>query len=279
MNKQSKLSSKEKIQIDTGNSMASDEDQSTYSNEVPHTNSASNSLIQPDEIVSFLKKNLQFKEICQAILKQRVVDHAAQTRELIISSEEIQIDADQTRRNLGLERSTDTIAWLNDQLITVEDWEVGICDRLLTHKLVEEFFGRQVEGFFAQNRLDFEQVSLYQIVVPYERLARELFYQIEEREVSFYEAAHIYDVDSDRRHRCGYEGTIDRGNLKPEIAAAVFGAAPGEIVQPVQTEQGFHLFLVEEFIPAQLTPKVRDNILKTMFGEWLTGELNYLMNQ
>jgi len=259
--------------------MYANESHSPYSDEFSHTNPAFDSSVHPDEIVSFLKKSLQFKEVCQAILTQRIIDRAAQTRDLIISPEEIQAEADRARRDLRLERSSDTISWLDDQQITVEDWEAGIYDRLLTHKLVEVLFGQQVEGFFAENRLDFEQVLLYQIVVPYEQLAREVFYQIEEREVSFYEAAHIYDVDSARRARCGYEGTLYRGNLKPEIAAVVFGAAPGEVVHPVQTEQGFHLLLVEEFISAQLTSEVRDDILKTMFREWLTGELTYLMNQ
>jgi parvulin-like peptidyl-prolyl isomerase len=241
--------------------------------------SSSYSSIQPDEIVGYLKKNLQFKEVCQAILTQKIIAQTALEREIVVSSEEIQAEADRLRRDLRLERATDTLAWLSEQQITVEDWEAGICDRLLTQKLKETLFGKQVESFFAQNRLNFEQVILYQILVPYEHVAREVFYQTEEREISFYEAAHLYDMDSKRRYQCGYEGAVYRWNLKPEIAAAAFGATPGEVVRPVQTDQGFHLLLVEEFLPAQLTAEIREEILSTLFREWLSGELNHWLNQ
>lgn len=241
--------------------------------------SSSYSSIQPDEIVGYLKKNLQFKEVCQAILTQKIIDQAAQERKIVVSPEEIQAEADRVRRDHRLERAADTLAWLEDQQIIAEDWEAGIRDRLITQKLKEALFGRQVETFFAENRLNFERVILYQIVVPYEHVAREVFYQTEEREISFYEAAHLYDIDSQRRYQCGYEGAVYRWSLKPEIAAAAFGATPGEIVRPVQTEQGFHLLLIEEFISAQLTPEVYQEILTTLFREWLTGELNHWLHQ
>ncbi|NJK53562.1 MAG: hypothetical protein HC936_13500 [Leptolyngbyaceae cyanobacterium SU_3_3] len=82
--------------------------------------------IQPDEIVAFLKKNLQFQEVCQRILYQRIVDRAAQTQELVVMPEEIQAEAEQMRREMHLERAVDTIAWLKEQMISADDWEAGI---------------------------------------------------------------------------------------------------------------------------------------------------------
>lgn len=237
------------------------------------------SSIQADEIVSFLKKNLLYKDIRQRILYQRIIDQAARSRDITIAPKEIQAEADRLRREFRLERAAETLAWITEQQITVEDWEAGIHDRLLSEKLKQELFGHQVESFFAQNRLDFEQVLLYQIIVPYEKTAREVFYQIEEREISFYEAAHVYDIDEQRRHQCGYEGVVYRSRLMPALAAVIFGATAGVIIPPVQTESGFHLLLAEEFIPAQLTPEVRQHILNRLFQEWLLGELNYLLHQ
>jgi parvulin-like peptidyl-prolyl isomerase len=205
------------------------------------------------EIVSFLKKTVRYKEICHKVLFQKIIDRAAQERGVTVSADEIQTDAERLRRERRLQRAVDTFAWLADQQITAEEWEAGIRDRLLAKKLAEFLFSEEVEKFFAQNRLDFEQIVLYQLIVPYEQVARELFYQIEEGEISFYEAAHLYDIDRQRRRLCGCEGTLSRWSLKPEIAAAAFSAEIRQVLGPFQTEQGYHLIMIEEFIPAQLT--------------------------
>ena len=233
--------------------------------------------VQADEILKFLRKSVQLKEIYQKVLYQQIIAQAAQERDLTITPEEIQAEADRVRREKRLEKAADTLAWLAEQMMTADDWEAGIRERLLAQKLAETLFAKEVEKFFAQNRLDFEQILLYQIIVPYERVARELIYQIEEEEISFYHAAHLYDIDEKRRLQCGYEGKLYRWSLKPEIAAVVFNAQPGQVIGSLQTEQGHHLLMVEEFIPNELTPEKYQDILDRMFKEWLASELNYMI--
>lgn len=231
-----------------------------------------------DEIIEFLKKDIQYKDVCQKIIEQKVINQAAQERGLTVTTEEIQADANRLRREKRLEKASDTLAWLAEQMITPEDWELGIRDRLLAQKLAEHIFAKDVEKFFAQNRLDFEQILLYQIIVPDEKLAQELFYQIEDEEISFYEAAHLYDLDEKRREQCGCEGKLYRWSLKPDLAAVVFSAQPGEVIGPLQTEQGHHLLMVQEFIPAELTSQRHQEILDSMFKQWLASELNYMLH-
>ncbi|MCZ0901689.1 peptidylprolyl isomerase, partial [Microcoleus sp. HI-ES] len=115
------------------------------------------------------------------------------------------------------------------------------------------------------------------IVVANPQLAQELFYQIQEGEISFFDAAHLYDIDENRRHICGCEGKVYRWGLKPDIAVAVFSAKPGEVIRPIETELGYHLFLVEKFLPAELTPERYQEILHNLFNEWLANEVNYLL--
>ena len=83
---------------------------------------------------------------------------------------------------------------------------------------------------------------LYQIIVNDEKLAQEIFYQLEEQEISFYEAAHIYNIDEKRREQCGFEGKLDRWNLNPEIAAIIFSARLGEIIKPLQNRTELSYF-------------------------------------
>jgi len=226
-----------------------------------------------DVIVYSLKKTLRYKEICREVLQQELINQIAQEYAIAVEPDEIQIEADYQRRKLRLERASDTFVWLANQRVTPEEWEAGIHDQILVNKLSKALFDSEIARFFAENRLDFDQVLLYQIVVPYSQIAQELFYQIEESEISFFDAAHLYDIDSGRRRRCGYEGFVHRWNLLPAIAVAVFSAIPGQLLSPIQTEQGFHLLLAEEVTPAELTPETQQIIRDRLFKEWLESEL------
>jgi len=235
-------------------------------------------LIEASEIIELLRRELQLKTFTQKVLQKKVIEKAAQERGLTVTPEEIQVVGDQLRREKRLEKAADTIAWLVDQMISVEDLEAGIRDRLLAQKLAQHLFSKEVEKVFVQNKLQFDQIILYQIVVANQQLAQELFYQIQEGEISFFDAAHLYDIDENRRHLCGCEGKVYRWGLKPDIAVAVFSAQPGEVIRPIETERGYHLFLVEKFLPAELTPQRYQEILHNMFNEWLSNEVNYLLH-
>ncbi len=86
----------------------------------------SEAFIELDEIVRWLKKDLQLKEVCQKILYQIIIEQAAQSRGLTVTPEEIQRDAERLRRDKRLEKAADTLAWLAAQMITTDDWEAGI---------------------------------------------------------------------------------------------------------------------------------------------------------
>jgi parvulin-like peptidyl-prolyl isomerase len=231
--------------------------------------------LEPDDIVDFLRQNLRLRSLCQEIVEQRLLVRTAHERNLQVTASEIQEDANRMRYELRLESADRTLEWLNEQLSTVEDWEIGIRDRLLAKKLQNALFTDDIERVFVQSRLDFEQILLYRIRVPYQPLAQELYYQIEEAEISFYEAAHLYDMDEQRRLRCGYDGRLHRWDFEPDVAAALFGSSVGAVLGPFPVSQGYDLLMVSDFIPAELTDETRDLILERMSREWLESELNY----
>ncbi|MBE9031872.1 peptidylprolyl isomerase [filamentous cyanobacterium LEGE 11480] len=231
--------------------------------------------VTPEDVVRYVKKQFRYRDIAQGIFFQRLVSQAAESHNLIVDAEEIQVEADQFRYDQHLENAADTLAWLEDQQVTSTLWEESIVDHLMASKLSDFLFAANVEGVFATNRLNYDRAVLYQIVVPYEQIAAELFYQIEEDEISFYEAAHLYDIDQRRRQRCGFEGEVERIAMEPAIAAVVFGAQPRQVTSPTTTDLGYHLFWIEEFIPAELTTEIRQEIINQLFQQWLQGELNY----
>ena len=233
--------------------------------------------IKMEEIEDFLKESLSLRELCHQILGQKIIKKAAIARNITVTSEEIQAESEKIRREERLEKISDTLAWLEGNMLTPDEWESSLKNRLLAHKLAHDLMNKEVEAYFAQNRLNFDQFIIYQIIVPYQKLAQELFYQIEEEEISFYEAAHFYDINEQRRLMCGYLGKMHRWNFQPEIAAAIFRQPLQlrQVIGPIQTEEGFNLFQVEEYIPAQLTPEKYEEILGQLFQQWLQNEINY----
>jgi parvulin-like peptidyl-prolyl isomerase len=231
--------------------------------------------VSPAQIVAFLKSTLQYKSICQSILQQSVIEQVAQERALAIDPTIVQKAGEQQRIELRLERATDALAWLADQQITPQDWERGLVAKLLRDRLIDNLFALEIEKRFAENRLNYDRVVLYQIVVEQPELAQELFYRIEASEASFFDLAYQFDCDTERRMRSGFEGVIQRWQLQPAVASAVFNAQPGELVGPIQTSLGYHVMWVRECLPAELSDNLRQELLEGLFQEWIQGELTY----
>ncbi len=237
--------------------------------------------IETKEIVDFLRREMNLKEVCQRIVCEKIIERAAASRSITVTPEEIETEANKIRHAKRLQKASDTIAWLKEQMLSINEWEIAIKNHLLAQKLAHSLFEREAESYFAQNRFNFEQLIVYQITVPYPKLAQEIFYQIEEEEIGFFEAAHLYNNDEQNRYVCGYQGKINRWSCNPDIAAILFrDPIPlGQLLGPIQTEQGYHLFKVEEYIQAELTLERRQEIIDKLFKQWLHNEFNYVLHK
>ena len=235
--------------------------------------------IDINEIVRSLKHQINLRKTCCQILYDKIIEQAAEARNIDVTPEEIYLQAEEVRRFKGLEQTSDTVAWLKEEMLSLEEWETAIRKDLLSQKLARELFGHEAEIYFNQNRLNFDKFLVYQLVVPYEKLAQELLYRIEEEEISFYRAAHLYDIDEKRRNVCGYEGEVHRKDYPADIAAAIFRIPiPIGVTGPIRSQTGYHLFQIENHQPAEFTPEIHQKIIDRLFQRWLRNELNYMIH-
>ena len=236
--------------------------------------------ISSNEITAFLKQKMIYREICSQIVYGKIIDRVATERNIIVTAREIERKAEEVRRAKQIETTSETIEWLKNELLDTDEWEEALAKELLAQKLARELFAQEAESYFVRHRLDFDEFILYQLVVPYLRLARELFYQIEEEEISFYRAVHLYDIDEQRRYVCGYEGKVHRRDYPADLAAEIFKSpiSVGQLIGPIHSEQGCHLFKIESYTPAQLSSEVHQEIIYRLFQQWLVGEFSYLIN-
>ncbi|MDL5057069.1 peptidylprolyl isomerase [Geitlerinema calcuttense] len=231
--------------------------------------------LETEEIIDFLRRDLRLKDIYQEIASQKIINQTAQEQGLTVTSNEIQAELDRIRYEKCFDSPSVLLNWLDRQRVTLNELRQRIGEHLLTKKLANYLFSEKVDRLFSEHRSDFEQVLLYKIVVPYEQLANNILYQIIEEEVSFYEAAHLYDIDEKRRLHCGYEGKKRRCQLNPELAETLFNANTGEVIGPLKSfEKTYELFLVEEFSSPGLTTEIYEETLNGMFKEWLEAKLH-----
>lgn len=84
-----------------------------------------------------------------------------------------------------LQLTPETLAWLQEQRITVEDWSQGIRVDLLTKKLKEHLFGDTVDAHYISNRNDYKRVALSQILVRELPDALKVAHALREENASF----------------------------------------------------------------------------------------------
>jgi parvulin-like peptidyl-prolyl isomerase len=229
--------------------------------------------ISQEDIWHHVKIYCKIPSLIEGIVTYKIVAAAAVEAGIKVETEELQQAADQLRLKNKLQSADDTWSWLQKHSLSLDDFEELVYINLISGKLAQHLFADKVEPYFFEHQLDYAGVVMYEVVLDDEDLAMELFYAIQEGEMSFPELVHQYIQDRSLRRSGGYRGIVRRKDLKPEISAAVFAAKPPQVLKPIVTAKGVHLILVEEIIQPQLDDKLRAQIFSDLFSEWLKQQI------
>lgn len=227
----------------------------------------------PGEFLHQAKTLAHLPALADAIATRQIIQAQANDLSLDVTPQDLQQAADLFRNMNQLHSTEATFSWLEKYQLSLDEFEEFIHGNILSHKVADHLFSDQVEPYFYEHRIVYEQAIFYEILFDDEDLALESFYAIEEEELSFSDVAHQYIQDKESRRIGGYRGVVSRKDLKPEISAVVFASKPPTLLQPILTAQGSHLILVEEIILAQLTESLKAQILNKLFTEWLKEEV------
>ena len=228
--------------------------------------------ISNSDLAKHLKLSLQMPQVLTNLIDQRIIALTAKQEGVIIEEQELQAAADRFRFENNLIGSQDTLKWLNNYHLSVTEFEELIKNNLLKQKLGEHLFKDKVEPYFYTHQLEYNKASLYEIVLSDFNLAMELFYGIQEQELSFWDLAHQYIEDDSLRRRGGYMGLKTRDRLHPEIAAEVFvfdNSKLPQVLKPIAIEKKAHLICVEEIISPVLNDSLRQKIINRLYENWL----------
>ncbi|MEQ8996473.1 MAG: peptidylprolyl isomerase [Coleofasciculus sp. B1-GNL1-01] len=229
--------------------------------------------ISHEDILHQVKLSCQIPDIVEQIVTRKIIANAAEEAGIKVETEELQKAANKFRLMNKLRSADDTWAWLQKHNLSLDEFEEIVYNRLMSTKLAAHLFANKIEPYFFEHQLDYAGVVMYEVILDDKDLAMELFYTIQEGEMSFYEVAHQYIQDIELRRKGGYRGIVRRKELKPEISAVVFVATPPQMVKPIVTSKGVHLILVEELIQPQLDNMLRHQIFSHLFSAWVKQQV------
>jgi len=207
-------------------------------------------------------------EFVELAVEAALLRRAARELDIEATAEDLQEAANTFRKARGLYNAQEAQAWLTAHHLSMEEWQAGLEFDVLTRKVREAVTEKKIEPHFAQHLLSFEHVTLSQILVKDEHLARELLAQVAEEDADFHALARRYSTDAATRPAGGYLGIVRRGELPAAVQAAVFGARPGETAGPFETREGWQIVRVESVRPAVLDEETREEIRRALFAEW-----------
>ncbi|WP_066383649.1 MULTISPECIES: peptidylprolyl isomerase [unclassified Anabaena] len=233
-----------------------------------------NQKISLEDMIEHLKLSCEIPTILEAITTKRIITETAEKLGIEVSIAELQQAADSMRLANQLLKAEDTWNWLNRHYMSLDDFEEMAKINLLSAKLANHLFADKVEPFFYAHKIEYTGAVTYEVILDDEDLALELFYALQEGEISFQEIARQYIQNPELRRAGGYQGIRYRRDFRPEIAAAVFAATPPQILKPIITPKGVHIITVEEVITPQLDEPRRMQILRDFFTEWLQQQIN-----
>ncbi len=225
--------------------------------------------VSTDTFLRYGRITGQLQELVNGVINTLLVEAGAKEAGITVSDEELQTEADRFRSQLGLYSAKETEGWLKTLDLTVDDLESFCNGTVLSSKLCRNLFADKAEEYFTVNKLNFDEAEVSQMVVAEESLAQELLLQLKEGESRFADLAKDYSLDKVNGRLGGYTGWVSRESLGPSFAGAIFSAVPGEIVGPVETDEGYHLVMVHDVKRAEFNDDILENVMKRLMNHWL----------
>ncbi|HEY9833434.1 MAG TPA: peptidylprolyl isomerase [Stenomitos sp.] len=225
------------------------------------------------DILAYLRRSHKMAEIATSAEHEALILALCEQQNITVSDEEVQAAGNEFRLKHKLLGASETLAWIEEQRITVEDWTQGIRFALLENNLKEHLFGSSVDGHYLSNRKDYRRIALSQILVRELSDAVTIVAKLQEDKSDFCALAIEYSKGQQSKEKGGFAGIHFLSKLMPEVAQAISEATEGKVVGPLQTKLGYHIIKIEKWFPVELNESVREEILESLFRAWLREQI------
>jgi peptidylprolyl isomerase len=228
-----------------------------------------NGLFDVDEVIKELWLKGLAEQICTPVIVSREVKKMAHELDVDAAEEDLQKVADNFRKQNGLFTAHDTMKFLRNAGVTIEDFQ-AFCETEALIDLVKERLATdaKVRQFFMAQRGKFDSARVSIILVEDENYAKEIIRQVIGGTENFCTLAREHSLDEETRYGGGYVGMVARETFPAQISERIFNANPGEVLGPFALQDLFWVILVDEVKRAKLDHSVKQAVKEHIFSEW-----------
>jgi len=184
---------------------------------------------------------------------------------------ELQAGMDAFRRAHKLCNAHDTLQWLQIHGMTHGQLDRVVSDNLAIAKLRDRIAEGKTQSYFDEHSADFDTAVVAQIECNDEVEAREIYLQLLSKEMDFYECAcRRHSMPKARYSERPFFSRIRRYETSLEVAAKVFSALPGEILEPVRLSTGYVIMHVLSLIGGKFDESTEALVKTILLQKWLT---------
>ncbi len=192
------------------------------------------------------------------------IRHAARHDGVTVANATLQQAVEAFRADLGLTNVSDTLTWLAEAGLSLEDVEAELDAHVLEDILCDRLSLREIEDGFQKVRIRFDLVLLRVFVVADQESGQGLATRLRDAHDSPHRQE-LLEYCVGQRMEWGW---YFREELPERAATQVFKALPGAVIGPIEIGEGRHaLYGIEAFRPASLDAEIEARIRKEMVTE------------
>lgn len=229
------------------------------------------------EVIKYLRASGKLGHFIGDVLRQKVIEQEIKAKEdeIELNSAIVEQAAIDFRLKNQLTEPQRFQEWLVKNNTDYTTFHESISFGFKLDKLKVLVTEGKISEYFIERKIFLDRVVLSRIIVDTRELAEELQTQIQEG-VSFEQLAREYSLTDDRILN-GMMGAVSRGTMPDILRAAVDIANAGDLLGPIQLEERYALFRVEQFLPATLEDtQLKKALQNELFEKWLAEKIQKL---
>ncbi|WP_204105960.1 MULTISPECIES: peptidylprolyl isomerase [Spirulina sp. CCY15215] len=231
--------------------------------------------ISLDQTLGYLQAAGKLQSFIVEILRQYILEKTLKEEELPDSTAIVEQAVINFRLQNQLSEPKTFNEWLIRNNLTYERFHGQVAGGVQLAQLKVKIAEPKLQEHFIDRKLALDRIVLSRIIVDNRELAEELHLQILEG-TPFERLAKKHSLGEDRIVN-GMLGPVSRATLPDRLRAAIDDGNPGDIVGPLQLEERWLIFRIEQFLPASLEDnQIKETLQNEIFEQWLDEKVRGL---